>query len=159
MAIGLCQACPGLEAKIVELPRIARIANDLVAASGLASRISAVSHDITQAPLAELHDAAVRRNFFQVLPADAARHAATNVGRSVRPGGEVFIIGLVLDDDRGGPVGALGMNLFFLNVFADGEAYTESEYREWLEAAGFTEITRAPFPGLDHSLITARKRA
>jgi hypothetical protein len=159
MAIGLCQACPGLEAKIVELPRIAPIANDLVAASGLTSRIRAVSHDITQAPLAELHDAAVLRSFFQVLPPDAARHAAANVGRSIRPGGEVFIIGLVLDDDRGGPAGALGMNLFFLNAYADGEAYTESEYREWLEAAGFTHITRAPFAGFDNSLITARKNA
>src|SRR5262245_41922921 len=48
MAIGLCQACPGLEAKIIELPRIARIATELVAASGLSSRIRAVSHDITQ---------------------------------------------------------------------------------------------------------------
>jgi hypothetical protein len=157
MAIGLCQACPRLEATIVELPRIARIAHDLIVASGLTSRIRAVDHDITQAPLAELHDAAVLRNFFQVLSPDAARRAATNVGRSVRPDGEVFIIGLLLDNDRGGPVGALGMNLFFLNAFADGEAYTESEYRAWLEAAGFTDITRAPFAGFDHSLMTAHK--
>ena len=50
------------------------------------------------------------------------------------------------------------MNLFFLNAFVDGEAYTESEYREWLRAASFTDITRAPTAGFDHSLITARKR-
>jgi SAM-dependent methyltransferase len=135
------------------------LANDLVAAAGLTSRIRAVGHDITEAPLAELHDAAVVRNFFQVLTPDAARRAAANAGRSVRPDGQVFIIGLVLDDDRGGPAGALGMNLFFLNAFSDGEAYTESEYREWLEAAGFTDITRAPFAGFDHSLITARKQS
>ena len=159
LAIGLCESCPSLEATIVELPRIARIADDLVASTGLTSRIRAVSHDITESPLAEPYDAAVLRNFFQVLPADAARRAAANVGRSVRPDGEVFIIGLVLDDDCRGPDGALGMNLFFLNAFDDGEAYTESEYREWLEAAGFTDISRVPFAGFDHSLITARKGA
>jgi SAM-dependent methyltransferase len=159
LAIGLCESCPGLDAKIVELPRIARIAEDLVASTGLTGRIRAVGHDISDAPLADLHDAAVLRNFFQVLPTDVARRAVKNVAQSLRPDGEVFIIGLVLDDDCRGPEGALGMNLFFLNAFEHGEAYTESEYREWLDAAGFIDISRVPFAGFDHSLITARKRA
>jgi hypothetical protein len=43
------------------------------------------------------------------------------------------------------------------NAFPDGQAYTESEHRAWLAAAGFVDITRSPFPGMDHSLMTARK--
>lgn len=157
LAIGLCQMYPQLTAHVVELPVVARISEELIAAAGLDARIRAVGHDITAAPLGTPHDAAVLRNFLQVLPAARARQAVENVGRSLRPGGEIFIIGSVLDDDRRGPAGAHALNLFFLNAFPDGEAYTESEHREWLDAAGFVDVTRSPFPGLDHSIVTARK--
>jgi SAM-dependent methyltransferase len=158
LAIGLCQALPSLTARIIDLPRVARIGEELVAAAGLSGRIRAVGHDITASPVGDVHDAAVLRNFLQVLPAQFAERAVRNVGRSLRAGGEIFIIGAMLDDDFAGPPGALGLNLFFLNAFPDGEAYSESQHRAWLEAAGFTDIDRSPFPGLDHSLMTARKR-
>lgn len=159
LAIGICQASPGITARVIELPRVAAVCEDLVAAGGLASRIRAIAHDIIESPLADVGDAAILRNFVQVLPPDSARRALDNIGRSVRPEGEIFIIGVILDDDRTGPPGALALNLFFLNAFPEGEAYTESQYREWLEGAGFTDIRRSPFPGLDHSLMTGRKRA
>jgi SAM-dependent methyltransferase len=157
LAIGICQASPGLSAQVIELPAVARISDELLAAAGLQTHVRAMSHDITVAPLQVTHDAAVLRNFLQVLPAERARRAVDNVGRSLRPGGEIFIIGIVLDDDRRGPAGAHALNLFFLNAFPDGQAYTEAEHRAWLEAAGFADITRSPFPGMDHSLMTARK--
>lgn len=157
-AIGACQACPALTAQVVELPRVARITEELVAAAGLASRIRAVAHDMTATPLPEMHAAAVLRNLLQVLSTDNARRVLENVGRSLRPDGEIFIIGAILDDDRKGPAGALGLNLFFLNAFQEGEAYTESQYRSWLEAAGFVDIKRSQLrAGLDQSLMTARK--
>jgi SAM-dependent methyltransferase len=157
LAMGVCQSSPGVAAQVIELPAVARISDELLAAAGLQARIRSVSHDITMAPLPETHDAAVLRNFLQVLPAERARRAVENVGRSLRPGGEIFVIGIVLDDDRRGPAGAHALNLFFLNAFPDGQAYTESEHRAWLTAAGFADITRSPFAGMDHSLMTARK--
>ena len=48
------------------------------------------------------------------------------------------------------------MNLIFLNMFDDGQAYTESEYLNWLTDAGFTDVSREPhMMGAD--LISARK--
>ncbi len=54
------------------------------------------------------------------------------------------------------PVNIVNLNLAFLNQFDDGEAYTESEYRGWLEQAGFSDVTREPLPN-DGSIMTARK--
>jgi len=156
-AIGACEACPSVTVQIVELPRVARISEEFVASVGLASRIRVVSHDVTAMPLTGSHDAAVLRNLLQVLAADHARRVVDNVGRSLKPGGEIFIIGAVLDDDGMGPEGVLELNLFFLNAFQDGEAYTECEYRGWLEGAGFMDIKRSVLRG-DLSLMTARKR-
>ncbi len=158
LAIGACRTCPGLSAQVVELPRVARISAELIAAEGLGHRVRAVAHDMTAGALADAHDAAVLRNVLQVLAAEAAQRLLANVGHSLRPGGEIFIVGAVLDDDGAGPPGVLALNLFFLNAFPDGEAYTEAEHRLWLKAAGFTDIVRTPLrTGLDHSLITARR--
>jgi cyclopropane fatty-acyl-phospholipid synthase-like methyltransferase len=158
-AIGACEACPNLTAQVVELPRVARISEQLVASAGLASRVRAVSHDMTAMPSAQPYDAAVLRNLLQVLAADRAQRVLENVARSLKPGGEIFI-GAILDDDGLGPTGVLAVNLFFLNAFHDGEAYTESEYREWLETAGFVDIKKSLLRGgLDLSLLTARRRA
>jgi cyclopropane fatty-acyl-phospholipid synthase-like methyltransferase len=158
-SIGACQACPNLTAHVVELPRVARICGDLITAAGLGSRVRAYSHDLTVAPLPELHEVAVLRNLLQVLSPERAKTIVHNVGRSLSPGGEIYIIGSIVDDDGRGPSGSLALNLFFLNAFEDGEAYMESQYREWLEAAGFEEIRRSVIRGgLDLSLMTARKR-
>ena len=35
----------------------------------------------------------------------------------------------------------------FLNVYDNGQAYTESEYRGWFEATGLEEIERIPVAG------------
>jgi hypothetical protein len=59
------------------------------------------------------------------------------------------------------PLEAVGVNLIFLNTFYAGESYTEREHHAWLSAAGFVDITRAPFllcDGFGSGLITARKR-
>ena len=159
-AIGACEVCPRLTAQVVELPRVAKISEEFISSAGLAARIRVVSHDITAIPLAGSHDAAVLRNLLQILAADHARRVVENVARSLRPGGEIFILGAILDDDSMGPEGALASNLFFLNVFEDGEAYMEGEHRSWLETAGFTDIKRSPVRGgLDLSLMTARTRS
>lgn len=38
------------------------------------------------------------------------------------------------------------VNLTFLNFYRDGEAYTEQQYRGWMQAAGFTGIERGSMP-------------
>jgi SAM-dependent methyltransferase len=146
-AMGACQVCPNLTAQVIELPRVARIAQELIDAAGLASRIRAVSHNIAAAPLPAPQPAAVVRNLLQVLSPERAQRVLENVGRSLRPGGEIFVIGQILDDDLAGPPSAIAFNLVFLNIYRDGEAHSESAYRRWLEVAGFVDVQRMPLVG------------
>ncbi len=71
-------------------------------------------------------------------------------------GGEIFVIAHVLDDGGLSPEYCVAQNVQFLNVFDEGQAYRESQYRDWLTNAGFVEITRKP-ESQGRSLITARK--
>jgi hypothetical protein len=54
--------------------------------------------------------------------------------------------GGILDDDRLGPTKAVFMNLTFMNLYRDSEAYTEAEHRAWLAEAGFVDVTREQLP-------------
>ena len=140
LAIAACQACPDLRATVAELPRVAVIATDFVAGSGVADRVKILAADVNQQPPPGRYDVATFRHFFQVMSRDQARRALVNVGQAIEPGGTIYIVGHVLEDSRLAPETAVGMNLVFLSVYDAGQSYTESEYRAWLEEAGFGEV-------------------
>jgi hypothetical protein len=103
--------------------------------------------DILRGPSQHKHDLAIMRAVIQVLsPADAQR-AIRHTAQSLRPGGEAIIGGWgILDDDRLGPRSGVFVNLTFLNLYRAGEAYAESQYRAWMEAAGFAGVERSSMP-------------
>ena len=67
-----------------------------------------------------------------------------------------LILGMLTDDTRLSPSAAVGMNLVFMNMFDNGQAYTETEYRSWLANAEFIKISRKPHL-MGYDLITAEK--
>lgn len=141
VAIAACQSCASLRATVLELPKVAAIAKRFVEAAGLMQRVDVVVTDILGSPPAGTYDVAVLRNLLQVLSPDQARLALRNIGAVLRSDGELFIVGHVLDDARLSPAPAVGMNLVFLSLYDDGQSYTETEHRSWLEDAGFKEIS------------------
>ena len=79
VAIAACQACPGLSATIVELPRVVPFAAASVAEANLSGRIRTAAVDVTATPPDGIFDVAVLRFFIQVLgkgrcPASAGKH-------------------------------------------------------------------------------------
>jgi hypothetical protein len=112
--------------------------------------------DILGKPLEGQFDIAVARNLFQVLSPRDCQKTAENIAAAIPTGGTLFVIGRICDDTRLSPLNIVNTNLVFLNIFDNGEAYTEQEYRGWLENAGFAEVTREPLPH-GGSLMTAHK--
>ena len=64
----------------------------------------------------------------------------------------------ILDDSRVTLREAAVFKIVFLGVSKDGQAYTEGEYRSFLEQAGLVDISREIGADGD-SLITVRKPA
>ncbi len=128
----------------------------MIAEAGLDDRITADTADLLGEPLEGEFDIAIARNLFQVLSAKECQMAANRIGAALQVGGTFFLVGRICDDTRLSPVNIVNQNLAFLNQFDDGEAYTELEYRGWLEHAGFVDVTREPLPH-GGSLMIARK--
>ncbi len=102
------------------------------------------------------YDVAILRNFIQVLSSAHARRVLRHINQSIKPDGTLFILGTILDDSRLTPSYAVSSNLTYLNVYDEGRAYTEGEYRAWLEEAGFVVSERVVVPD-GTSIIKARK--
>ncbi len=156
VAIGITDSCPNIQATVVDLPSTIIQTRKFLDAAGASDRVGVHAANVVEGPFPGSYDVAVLSNFIQVLSADHARSALRHVNQSLEPGGTLFILGTILDDSRLAPSHAVKSNLNFLNVYDEGRAYTEGEYRAWLEEAGFVVLERVVVPN-GTSIIKARK--
>jgi SAM-dependent methyltransferase len=141
VCIGICEAYPDLAGTVADLPEVATLSSRFIAEAGMAERIKVSALDLTAQPPVGRYDAAVLRALLQVLPGAQAQKVLQNIYQALETGGEIFIVGSILEDTRLGPPASIGFSLVFLNLYEAGQSYTEKEHRQWLAAAGFTDIS------------------
>jgi len=142
IALGAVQECPGLQATVVDISNVTPHTRRFIAEAGQEERVKVESTDVIAGPPKCEMDFAVVRNFIQIISREDAAKAIKHIGQRLKAGGRLLIRGWVVDDSRITPPSATGVNLFFLNRFDEGEAYTEAEYRQWLGDAGFVDCQR-----------------
>lgn len=155
LAITMTQIHPQLTATVVDLPQVTPITKQTVLDAGAADSVKVVSADLTCDPIPGSYDAAILSSLIQTLSAVEARQVIKNVGKVVNPGGWLYIFGSgMLENSRLSPRAAVEINLVFINVYDDGQSYTEDEHRNWLREAGFDNINF----NYDEYTITAQKK-
>jgi hypothetical protein len=142
---------------LADFTAVISIAKRVIGEEGFLDRISMLPVDAIVDPLGGPYDLVVMAAFIQVLKRDQARRALHNISDVTVPGGSIYIIGKIVDHTRMAPVDAAMFNVNFLNIYNGGQAYSESEYKEWLTAAGFENFETNLVPGHD-GIITARKK-
>lgn len=104
----------------------------------MADRVEVVAADVVNGTLEGSFDVAIVSKFIPVLSRADAQRVLKNVAQAMEPGGTVYIDDIgTLDDSRLSPALPLLLNLWFINVFDQGQSKTEQERREWLADAGF----------------------
>ncbi len=157
LAIAVSEACPHIKATIVDLPKITPVTQHYIDEAGAGNKVKVISADVVREFLSGSYDAAVMSAFLQVLSPDDARCAIRNVSKVINPGGEIYIRGYgIIDNTRTSPQKLVGFNLVYINVYDEGQAYTEQEHKDWLEEAGFGDFRRTILDD-GSSIITARK--
>jgi len=156
LAMALCRLCPALHATVAELPNVARITRECITESRLEDRVAVQEADLIAAPPSGTYDLIVMRSLLQVLSASDAAAVMRHAVASLAPSGRVFMIGRMLDDSRLAPLDAVAVNVMFVNVYDDGQAYTEAEYRSWFTAAGLKNLKRQNLAG-GYSILTGER--
>jgi len=67
--------------------------------------------------------------------------------RALLPGGRLVIQDFILEEDKTAPKMAALFSLNMLVGTEGGASYNQSEYAEWLTAAGFEGVSRIRLPG------------
>lgn len=150
---------PGLKAIVLDLPPVAVVANEYIAANDAADRVSTLPGDFTSTEFPSGVDVVVMAsNLPQYEPA-LIRLVVKKAFAALEPGGEMHLIGETLHDDRSGPLSAALWGLNEAVQGSTGLAHTEAEVKGYLQGAGFADIAVHPFvPGV-LSRVTGRKPA
>jgi predicted O-methyltransferase YrrM len=141
VAMAICAQYPHLKATVADLPKVAHLAERFIANAGLSERISVSATDLCSDSPEGQYDVAILRAVIQTLSKEEAQAVLKFVSQSLLPGGRIFIFGNILENSCLGPPASLAFALVFLNVYDHGQAYLETEYREMLTKAEFTDIS------------------
>jgi len=158
LAIGLCESCLNLKGTVVDLPKVVSISKRFISQARMTDRIRGIAADLIDNPPEGTYDVAVLRALIQTLSPMQVKAVLKNIGKVMEPGGFICILGYVTDDTRLWPDASVAYNLHFLNIYDDGQAFTESEHRNWLIDAGFTDVS-VEYEVMPHriTIVTARK--
>jgi len=133
----------------LDWPNVNAIAREFVGRFGVADRFKTIDGDFHTSDFgAARYDFAIYSHIaHQEAPADNIA-IFRRLRKAVKPGGTLVINDFVLNDDRTGNPFAMMFSAQMLVVTKDGAAYRESDYRSWLNEAGFksVELVRTPTP-------------
>jgi len=141
-SIAFARACPELRVEILDLGPVTALAEEYIREAGLQDRIAVRPGDMLGADFGVGHDLVLLSAVCHMLGETENRALMHRAAQSLEPGGRLVIREFILEEDRTAPTSAA---LFALNMLVGtprGNAYTEGEYRTWMEEAGLSEVSR-----------------
>lgn len=137
-AIAACQRYKDLQAVVYDLPHALGLAEQMIAHSGMADRLSTQGGDFFTDPLPVSDLYALGRIVHDWSP-EKIEVLLRKIFEALPAGGGLIIGEKIVDDERTGPPWALMQSLNML-VCTEGQERTLPQYAKLLEAAGFQTI-------------------
>jgi ubiquinone/menaquinone biosynthesis C-methylase UbiE len=153
-SIAVAEAHPHMAATVVELPAVAEIARNRIAAAGLGSRVAVTAGDAMQAPLPEGYDTCLVANLVHYFSAEENQHLLSRVRGAVGTGARLLLADFWTDPTHTEPLIAALMAGEFAVHIRHGDVYSVEEARRWLTAAGWKFTGHQPLAG-PFSLVAA----
>ena len=141
-AMAFVQIRPDMRATVFDLPEVVGITRRYIEEAELTPRIGTLAGDYRTDDIGSGYDlvflSAIVHSNSSSVNATLLRRCAD----ALNPGGQVVVQDFVIDEDRVHPAGAALFALNMLVATSEGDTFTESEIREWMEAAGLVDVVR-----------------
>jgi len=148
-SINVVQAHSEMTAVVFDLPPVAEVATEFLEQNGVDGRVVAVGGDFTADPFPDDCDVAVMASNLPIYDAGVIGSVVAKTHEALLAGGEMHLIGEMLDDDRSGPADAAMWGMNELMYGGQGRAHTIGECIGYFQAAGFSDIAVDEFiPGV-----------
>jgi ubiquinone/menaquinone biosynthesis C-methylase UbiE len=149
---------PEIECTVLDLPEIARVADELILAERMQDRVKTLPGDYHTVTFPSNNDVV---NFFGVLHQESAGAIAALLKKAYNAlvsGGVVYVLDMMTDETRTRPKFS---SLFAVNMALTarhGWVFSDRDLKSWLGEAGFGEYACRPLPApMPHWLASARK--
>jgi (2Fe-2S) ferredoxin/predicted O-methyltransferase YrrM/DNA-binding CsgD family transcriptional regulator len=148
-SIAFARACPGLKCEILDVPEVVPLTAEYVSQAGVSGQVSLRTGDM-------LRDNFGSGSGFDLIMLNAICHMFSEeqnrdifrrAHQALAANGRLVVQDFILNPDKIGPQHAALFSLNMLVATDAGAAYNESEYTQWMKAAGFTDICRINLPG------------
>ncbi|MSQ11195.1 MAG: methyltransferase domain-containing protein [Dehalococcoidia bacterium] len=157
LCIAAVKRYPNLKGIVLELPAVCPITQDFVERHGMKDRVQVRPGDFFDTKrLPSDADAIALGWVLHDWPATEARAVLKNCYEALRPGGVLLLCEKLLDEDKAGPMQTTLMDLHLL-VSTGGEERSASEYKTWMESAGFQGVSTRVLRG-NRDLVVGHKR-
>jgi len=143
------QQHPELRAIVLDLPPVVEVAREFIASHGLADRVSAVAGDFTRDALPPGSDVMIMASNLPQYSREIIQAVTSRAFAALAPGGEMHLIGEMLDTTRSGPRDPALWGLAEALWGSTGVAHSVDECRGYFERAGFRDVAEHEFvPGV-----------
>jgi ubiquinone/menaquinone biosynthesis C-methylase UbiE len=157
-AMALARRWPELHLTILDLPSVAENTRARIQAQGLSDRVTAVGLDCFTDELPKGFDGIMFSRFLGIWSEDKIRGLLAKAGRALHPGGSLFLVETIQDDDEMGGPYAAHLSAYFLTLASgEGMIRTWAEWTKWMEEAGFRSPSRRSLPGNPEHIIEGVK--
>lgn len=143
-SIALARRYPRLSAVVVDLPPVIEVAEEIVAGTDVAGRVTLRAGDFLVADMGRGYDVALVFGVLLSEPPDRRQALLRRVHTALKPGGVLVLREFVLDDDGMGPAETLLFDLQMLLSTEAGGALKRSAFVAELKTAGFGQIETRP---------------
>jgi 2-polyprenyl-3-methyl-5-hydroxy-6-metoxy-1,4-benzoquinol methylase len=154
--ITIAQRNPQCEVVAVDWPQVLTVAQESARAGGVEDRYRTLPGDAFTVDLGTGYDIALVTNFLHHFDHATCTSFLRRIAATLRSGGRVAILEFVPNQDRVSPPFAAMFSLTMLAETPAGDAYTLPELRQFLEDAGFTNVTAHSLP-TPQTVVIARR--
>ena len=156
-AIELAKANPHLHAIVFDLGHTIKLTQEFIKAAGMEDRVTIQAGNCLEDTFGKnVYDAVLVSNLLHIYAPANNTKILKKCWDALKDGGQVIIHEFVLDETRTSPQFAALFSLNMLIGTQEGASYSESEYRAWLEEAGFKRIRKIGLES-NSSLIIGKK--
>lgn len=151
--IAIAQRCPAVQVTLVDAEQVGVVAKENAAAAGVAARYqvrggSALPGSKGEVNFGSGHKLILVTNFLHHFGPPTIEAFLKKCRAALAPRGRLLALDFVPNPDRVSPPFPAAFSLTMLADTAEGRAYTETEYRGFFTAAGFSSLERHDLPGM-----------
>ncbi|MEZ5262441.1 MAG: methyltransferase [Acidimicrobiales bacterium] len=142
------QGLPGLRATVFDLPPVVVVTAEYLDQHGVSDRVGTVGGDFTSDPFPDC-DVIVMASNLPIYDEPTIGAVVAKAFDALEPGGEMHLVGEMLDDDGVGPLDAALWGMQEILYHSGGKAHRRSQVRGYFTDAGFVDVAEDEFvPGV-----------